>query len=78
MSLGQEAISSGVISFALALILLMIYMCAFYGIIPGLIADGALVLNIFFTMGILASFQAVIYFAGYRRYGVDTGYGSRC
>ena len=52
-SLGQEAISSGVISFALALILLMIYMCAFYGIIPGLIADGALVLNIFFTMGIL-------------------------
>lgn len=30
-SLGQEAISSGVISFALALILLMIYMCAFYG-----------------------------------------------
>ena len=63
-SLGQEAISSGVISFALALILLMIYMCAFYGIIPGLIADGALVLNIFFTMGILASFQAVLTLPG--------------
>ena len=63
-SLGQEAISSGVISFALALILLMIYMCAFYGIIPGLIADGALVLNIFFTMGILASVQAVLTLPG--------------
>ena len=63
-SLGQEAISSGVISFALALILLMIYMCAFYGIIPGLIADGALVLNIFLTMGILASFQAVLTLPG--------------
>lgn len=63
-SLGQEAINSGVISFALALILLMIYMCAFYGIIPGLIADGALVLNIFFTMGILASFQAVLTLPG--------------
>ncbi len=63
-SLGQEAISSGVISFVLALILLMIYMCAFYGLIPGLIADGALVLNIFFTMGILASFQAVLTLPG--------------
>ena len=63
-SLGQEAINSGVISFALALILLMVYMCAFYGIIPGLIADGALVLNIFFTMGILASFQAVLTLPG--------------
>ncbi len=63
-SLGQEAIESGVISFILALVLLMIYMCAFYGVIPGLIADGALVLNIFFTMGILASFQAVLTLPG--------------
>ncbi len=63
-SLGQEAINSGVISFVLALILLMAYMCAFYGVIPGLIADGALVLNIFFTMGILASFQAVLTLPG--------------
>ena len=63
-SLGQEAINAGVISFVLALILLMIYMCAFYGIIPGLIADGALVVNIFFTMGILASFQAVLTLPG--------------
>lgn len=63
-SLGQEAINSGFISFLLALILLMVYMCAFYGIIPGLVADGALVLNIFFTMGILASFQAVLTLPG--------------
>ena len=63
-SLGQEAINSGVISFVLALILLMFYMCAFYGVLPGLIADGALVLNIFFTMGFLASFQAVLTLPG--------------
>lgn len=63
-SLGQEAINAGVISFVLALVLLMVYMCAFYGLIPGLIADGALVLNIFFTMGILASFQAVLTLPG--------------
>ena len=63
-SLGQEAINSGVISFVLALILLMFYMCAFYGVLPGLIADGALVLNIFFTLGILASFQAVLTLPG--------------
>ena len=63
-SLGQEAINAGVISFVLALVLLMVYMCAFYGLVPGLIADGALVLNIFFTMGILASFQAVLTLPG--------------
>ncbi len=63
-SLGQEAINAGVISFVLALILLMSYMCVMYGIIPGMIANGALVLNIFFTMGILASFQAVLTLPG--------------
>ena len=63
-SLGQEAINAGMISFVLALVLLMLYMCAFYGLIPGLIADGALVLNIFFTMGILASFQGVLTLSG--------------
>ena len=77
-SLGQEAINAGFISFLLALILLMIYMCAFYGVIPGLVADGALMLNIFFTMGILASFQAVLTLPYDRRYGVDIRYGCRC
>ena len=63
-SLGQEAIKGGIISFAIALIILMVYMCAVYGVIPGLIANGALFLNIFFIMGILASFQAVLTLPG--------------
>ena len=63
-SLGQEAINAGVISFILALVLLMLYMCAAYGIVPGMIANGALIINIFFTMGILASFQAVLTLSG--------------
>lgn len=63
-SLGQEAINAGAISFIIALVLLMIYMCAFYGLLPGLIVDGALLLNIFFTFGVLASFQAVLTLPG--------------
>ncbi len=63
-SLGQEAINAGVISFIIALIILALYICVMYGIIPGLIADSALILNIFFTMGILASFQAVLTLPG--------------
>ncbi len=63
-SLGQEAIEAGFASFLLALIILMIYMCCFYGFVPGLIADTALMLNIFFIMGILASFHAVLTLPG--------------
>lgn len=63
-SLGQEAINAGFISFIIALVLLMVYMCTFYGLIPGMIANGALILNIFFTMGVLASFQAVLTLPG--------------
>lgn len=63
-SLGQEAINAGVISFAVALIILMIYMCAIYGLLPGMIVNGALLLNIFFTLGILASFKAVLTLPG--------------
>ncbi|MDR1879661.1 MAG: protein translocase subunit SecDF [Tannerellaceae bacterium] len=63
-SLGQEAINAGVISFILALVLLMIYMCVAYGLIPGLIANCALIMNIFFIMGVLASFQAVLTLPG--------------
>ena len=55
-SLGQESINAGIFSFVVALILLMIYMCAMYGFIPGMIANGALILNFFFTLGILSSF----------------------
>ena len=63
-SLGQEAIRSGVISFIFALVLLMIYMIGVYGVVPGLVANVALILNLFFTMGILASFQAVLTLSG--------------
>ncbi|WP_329904826.1 protein translocase subunit SecDF [Porphyromonas pogonae] len=63
-SLGQESINAGVISFIVALLLLMIYMCISYGVIPGLIADGALIINSFFTLGILASFHAVLTLSG--------------
>lgn len=63
-SLGEQAIHDGLWSFVFALILLMIFMCAFYGIIPGLIANLGLIFNIFFTFGILASFQAVLTLSG--------------
>ena len=63
-SLGQASIDAGVISFIVALILLMIYMCAMYGIVPGMGANGALILNLFFTLGILTSFQAALTMSG--------------
>lgn len=63
-TLGSESIKAGIISFAIAIILLMIYMCLAYGLIPGLIADGALILNSFFTLGILASFHSVLTLSG--------------
>lgn len=63
-SLGQEAIEAGVWSFVVALVLLMIFMVAIYGVVPGFIANLGLVLNLFFTLGILASFQAVLTLPG--------------
>ena len=63
-SLGQASINAGIISFIVALILLMIYMCTMYGFIPGMVANGALVLNMFFTLGILSSFQAALTMSG--------------
>lgn len=63
-SLGKQAIESGFISFVVALVLLMIFMIAFYGFIPGLIANICLICNLFFTIGILASFQAVLTMSG--------------
>ena len=63
-SLGQQAIEDGFMSFIIALVLLMIFMCCFYGVISGLIANLGLVFNIFFTFGILASFQAVLTLSG--------------
>ena len=63
-SLGQASINAGVFSFIVALILLMVYMCTMYGFIPGMVANGALVLNMFFTLGILSSFQAALTMSG--------------
>ena len=63
-SLGQESINQGLMSFIFAFILLMVYMCAIYGIIPGAVANAALLMNLFFTLGVLASFQAALTMSG--------------
>jgi SecD/SecF fusion protein len=63
-SLGDEAIQAGIVSFIVALIVLMAYMCLVYGFIPGMIANVALLLNLFFTLGVLASFHAVLTLPG--------------
>ena len=63
-SLGREAIQSGLWSFALGFVLILIYMIFYYGWIPGLIADAALVCNVFLLVGILSSFSAVLTLPG--------------
>ena len=63
-SLGQQAIQSGLWSFIIALVLLMIFMMCLYGVAPGMIVNFALFCNIFFTMGILASIQTVLTLSG--------------
>lgn len=63
-SLGAEAVQQGFLSFVVAIILLMIFMIAIYGVIPGLVANVGLILNLYFTLGILASFQAVLTLSG--------------
>ena len=63
-SLGAQSIKQGVISFIVAFVLLMIYMIMLYGPIPGLMADCALLFNLFFTLGILTSFQAALTMPG--------------
>ena len=63
-SLGKESIRKGLISFLVALVLLMIFMVCTYGWQAGMIANLGLFLNPFFTMGILASFQSVLTLPG--------------
>ena len=63
-SLGAQSIQQGIISFIVAFVLLMIYMIMLYGPIPGLMADSALLVNLFFTLGILTSFQAALTMPG--------------
>ncbi|MBR3114501.1 MAG: protein translocase subunit SecDF [Bacteroidaceae bacterium] len=63
-SLGQESINKGIMSCIVAFVLLMIYMCLLYGIKPGMVANCALIVNFFFILGVLASFQAALTMSG--------------
>ena len=63
-TLGAQSIQQGVNSFIIAFVLLIIYMLAMYNLIPGSIAVGALLINVFFTLGILTSFQAALTMSG--------------
>ncbi len=63
-SLGAQSIKQGIISFIVAFIVLMLYMILMYGFIPGMMANCALILNLFFTMGIMASFQSALTMPG--------------
>ncbi len=63
-SLGQEAITAGMWSFVLGFVLILLYMLFYYGVIPGLIADAALLCNIFLLIGVLVSFSAVLTLPG--------------
>ena len=63
-TLGAQSIQQGVISFIIAFVLLMLYMVVMYGMIPGMMANFALIVNLFFTLGILSSFQAALTMSG--------------
>ena len=63
-SLGAQSIQQGIISFIVAFVLLMVYMIMLYGFIPGILSDIALLFNLFFTLGILTSFQAALTMPG--------------
>ena len=63
-TLGAQSIQQGITSFIIAFVLLMIYMVLMYDFIPGMMANCALLLNLFFTLGILASFQSALTMPG--------------
>ena len=63
-SLGSASVKAGFYSAIFAFILLMIFMCCYYGLIPGMVANIALILNFFFTFGVLTSFQAALTMSG--------------
>ena len=63
-SLGAQSIQQGIMSFIVAFVLLMVYMIMLYGFIPGILSDIALLFNLFFTLGILTSFQAALTMPG--------------
>ena len=63
-TLGAQSIQQGIVSFIVAFVLLMFYMVAMYGFKPGMLANSALLVNLFFTLGILCSFQAALTMPG--------------
>lgn len=63
-TLGAQSIQQGIVSFAIAFVLLMVYMVMMYGFTPGMMANSALLVNLFFTLGILTSFQAALTMSG--------------
>ena len=63
-TLGAQSIQQGIISFIIAFVLLMVYMLMMYDLIPGMMANLALIVNLFFTLGILTSFQAALTMSG--------------
>ena len=73
-SLGAASIQAGFTACVVAFVLLMIFMCAFYGFIPGMVANSALIINFFFTFGVLTSFQAALTLSGLARYGAFARY----
>ncbi len=63
-SLGAESIQQGILSCIIAFVILMVYMIMMYGFVPGMVANCALILNLFFTVGVLTSFQAALTMSG--------------
>lgn len=63
-SLGREAINSGMWSFAIAFMLVLGYMLFFYSKKAGMAANVALIVNVFFLIGVLASIGAVLTLPG--------------
>lgn len=63
-SLGAQSIQQGLISFVIAFVILMVYMIILYNVIPGLLANMALLFNLFFTLGVMSSFQTALTMPG--------------
>jgi SecD/SecF fusion protein len=62
-SLGQQAINSGLASFVIAFFVILAFMAMYYNK-AGWVANAALVINLFFIMGVLAAFGAVLTLPG--------------
>ena len=63
-TLGAQSIQQGLISFVIAFIILMAYLVLLYNFIPGMLANMALLFNLFFTLGIMSSFQTALTMPG--------------